>query len=282
MGSGDSKLRFRKAVIQLTTKTQVSLRLKGRWSAAFKVPAGSRWTQMWTLNQFSTQKCNIYPEICVLFSVINGATVGLHLLPNHHFIHVVKMFDLVNKSLKCWPERVYVTAGEFKLLLPVRLHLHQIDSAPNKRIWVFKDSKMNWLTSTMFWLKLVLQPRKCRFLPVYFQSSSWMRITLFTLWPLWCSPSKPQTMPSGISSGPTPPPPSRTSSLWFQPRRSGPSGRNLPQIWQPSATRWAGKMRRIQIQEKKLEHYSRKGNIPVVAYHLLCCPGDGWNAPVSR
>lgn len=65
-----------------------------------------------------------------------------------------------------------------------------------------------------------------------------------------CSPSKPPTMPSGISSGPTPPPPSRTSLLWFQPRRSGLSGRNRPQIWQPSATRWAVKMRRIHIQEK--------------------------------
>lgn len=176
MGSGDSKLRFRKAVIQLTTKTQVSLRLKGRWSAAFKVPAGSRWTQMWTLNQFQLKSLTFIQKY-VFYSLSSMA---------HHFIHVVKMFDLVNKSLKCWPERVSVTAGEFKLLLPVRLHLHQIDSAPNKRIWVFKDSKMNWLTSTMFWFKLVLQPRKCRFLPVYFQSSSWMRITLLTLWPLWC------------------------------------------------------------------------------------------------
>lgn len=67
---------------------------------------------------------------------------------------------------------------------------------------------------------------------------------------MYCSPSRPQTMPSGISSGPIPPPPSRTSLLWFQLRRSGLSGRNPPQIWQPSATRWAVKMRRIQIQQK--------------------------------
>lgn len=56
---------------------------------------------------------------------------------------------------------------------------------------------------------------------------------------LSCSLWKPQMMPFGTSSGPTPPPPSRTSLLWFQPLRSGPWGRNLPQTWQPSATRWA-------------------------------------------
>lgn len=55
MGSGDSKLHFRKAVIQLTTKTQVSLCPRDRWSAAFqpaKVAAGGRWTQMCRLNRF--------------------------------------------------------------------------------------------------------------------------------------------------------------------------------------------------------------------------------------
>lgn len=53
MGSGDSKLHFRKAVIQLTTKTQVSLRPGGGWSAAAEqvnAPSGSRWTQMWRLD----------------------------------------------------------------------------------------------------------------------------------------------------------------------------------------------------------------------------------------
>lgn len=70
---------------------------------------------------------------------------------------------------------------------------------------------------------------------------------------LSCSPSKPQMMPSGISSGLTLPPPSRTSLLWFQPLRSGLLGRNPPQTWQPSATRWAVGGRR--------EHSSRNWNI---------------------
>lgn len=46
-------------------------------------------------------------------------------------------------------------------------------------------------------------------------------------------------MPSGISSGTTRLPASRTSSLWCRLQRSGLSGRSLRPTWQPSVTRWA-------------------------------------------
>lgn len=152
----------------------------------------------------------------------------------------------------------------FKRTKPFVTTLNRFTGIKSNHIFMLKDRKLNWSTTTVFWLKflviylwkveLLIPKYPCYFINIGFFSSDFscknpslfsaavfrpdrgcVVLTVVSL--LSCSPWRPQMMPSGTSSGLTPPPASRTSLLWFQPLRSGPLGRNLPQTWQPSATR---------------------------------------------